>query len=158
MLATSPFRFRYCGRTAILKRPLTKAAVETDAYGIPLNPTWSVNELLSSYPMPILSSTTFRRLHELSALIPPTEGTPEHDEMKRELEELVRLVEAVKLVKLEDCPGNTIADGRIWAEGKGIPLDNDSSGDDDGVQGRDLLSLASRTLNGMYVVEANSRG
>ncbi|KAI6164982.1 hypothetical protein EDD17DRAFT_1473686 [Pisolithus thermaeus] len=158
MLATSLCRFRYCGRTTILKRPLTKAAVETDAYGIPLNPTWSVNELLSSYPMPILSSTTFRRLHELSALIPPAKGTREFDEMKRELEELVRLVEAVKLVKLEDCPGNAIADGRIWAEGKGIPLDYDSSEGDDGVQGRDLLSLASRTLDGMYVVEANSRG
>lgn len=75
-----------------------------------------------------------------------------------ELEELVRLVEAVKLVNLEDRPGDAIADGRIWAEGRGIPLDNDSSTDGDGVQGRDLLSLASRTLDGMYVVEANSKG
>ncbi|KAI6047065.1 hypothetical protein EDC04DRAFT_2621557 [Pisolithus marmoratus] len=153
------FRFRHCGRTTIWTRPLTKPAVETDACGIPLNPTWSVTELLSSYPTPTLSSTTFRRLHELSALIPPAEGTPEHDEMKRELEELVRLVEAVKLVKLEDQPGETIPDGRIWAEGRGLPLDNDSSRerDQDGAQGRDLLRLASQTLDGMYVVETDNK-
>ncbi|KAI6004029.1 hypothetical protein EDD15DRAFT_2222087 [Pisolithus albus] len=158
MFAANHFRLRCRGRAAIFKRPLTKPAVETDACAIPLNPTWSVNELLSSYPTPTLSSATFRRLHELSALIPPAEGTAELEEMKMELEELVRLVEAVKLVKLDDPPGDAIADGRIWAEGRGIPLDNDSSTDGDGVQGGDLLSLASRTLDGMYVVEANSKG
>lgn len=157
MLVARLLRCRYRRRTTISKRPLTTPAVETDACGIPLNPTWSVKELLSSYPSPTLSSSTFRRLHELSALIPPAEETPEHAEIKTEFEELVRLVEAVKLVQLDDYPSDTIPDGRIWAEGKGLPLESSSSTEGDEVQGRDLLQLASRTLDGMYVVEANSK-
>ncbi|KZS98098.1 hypothetical protein SISNIDRAFT_481960 [Sistotremastrum niveocremeum HHB9708] len=72
--------------------------VEVDELGVPVRPTWSVNELLSSYPKPTLSDEKFKRLHELSALVPPQEGTPEHAELKSRMEELIRLVEAVKLV------------------------------------------------------------
>lgn len=127
-------------------------AVETDEFGIPIKPTWSVNELLSSYPTPSMTSVTFRRLHKLSALIPPAEGTPEHDDMKKELERLVQLVEAVKLIKLETQASDVIPDGRIWAEGRGLPLNEpvaDVGGE--GEQG-DLLSLAARTSDRMYAV------
>ncbi|KAL4075746.1 hypothetical protein V8B97DRAFT_2002059 [Scleroderma yunnanense] len=149
---------RLLGRTRTFRRLVTKPAVETDTCGIPVKPTWSVHELLSSYPTPFISSATLRRLHELSALVPPEEGTPEHEKTRQELEGLVRLVEAVKLVEVESNTDNTIPDGRIWAEGKGIPLNEDASGtqaDDKG--GRDLLKLASRTLDGAYVVETDRR-
>lgn len=150
---------RRCGRyprTRIYRRLVSKPAVDTDECGIPVKPTWSVNELLSSYPTPSISSATLRRLHELSALVPPEEGTPEHEKMRRELEHLVRLVEAVKLVKVDRHADDTIPDGRIWAQGKGIPLKEDASRvRDDEKRGRDLLKLASRTLDGMYVVETD---
>ena len=75
-----------------------KPTVETDSHAIPTRPTWSVNELLSSYPKPQISPATLKHLHELSALIPPEEGTPEHAKLTAEMENLVKLVEAVKLV------------------------------------------------------------
>jgi len=54
-------------------------------------------------------------------LIPPTEGTQEHEKLTREMEELVRLVEAVKLKEIGH--GEGVPDGRVWAGGKGIRLD-----------------------------------
>ena len=78
--------------------------------------------------------------------------------MRRELERLVKLVEAVKLVKFDCHADDTIPDGRIWAQGKGIPLKVDiSRAGVDETRGKDLLKLASRTLDGMYVVETNRR-
>jgi len=132
----------------------TRALVETDEYGIPLKPTWSVQELLSSYPAPSISPATFKRLHELSALLPPKEGTPEYAKLKHELEELIKLVDATKLIKVDEMKDAGIPDGRVMAEGSEIPLD-ETSHDGDVVRGRDLLSYASRSVDGMYVVETN---
>ncbi|KAI9574499.1 hypothetical protein HD554DRAFT_1981520, partial [Boletus coccyginus] len=128
--------------------------VGTDACGIPLKPTWSLRELLSSYPSPSLSPATFQRLHELSALILPTQDTPEYDTTKKELDELVRLVEAVKLVNVDRLPtDSSTPDGRVWAEGTGIPLTKQPP--DKKIHGTKLLEYASRTLEGMYVVETD---
>ena len=84
---------------------------------------WSVNELLSLYPRPAISPATLKHLHALSALIPPEEGSPERAKLTKETQDLVKLVEAVKLVDTKSV-GNTndIPDGRIWAEGTGIDL------------------------------------
>lgn len=136
-----------------LRTLLQSRQVATDACGIPLKPTWSLRELISSYPSPSLSSATFQRLHELSALIPPTEGTPEYDTTKKELDELVRLVEAVKLVNVNGPTDSFIPDGCIWAENTGIPLTKEPL--DEEMQGTRLLHFANRTLEGMYVVETD---
>ncbi|KAL1743569.1 hypothetical protein HDZ31DRAFT_40653 [Schizophyllum fasciatum] len=123
-------------------------AVPTDRLGIPLAPTWSVHYLLSSCPTPALSDAALRRLHELAALVPPQAGTAEHARIKHELEELVRLVEAVKLV---DTAGvdvaqrpDTATDGRLENPG-------------DEPSGRDLLKHAEKTEDGFYVIDANRR-
>lgn len=136
--------------------------VETDAYGIPLKPTWSVNELLSSYPTPTITPVTLKRLHELSALIPPLEGTQEHKALKWEMEDLIKLVEAVKLVDLSDVSSagsgeGAIPDGRLWAEGTGVqhlPAQAEVPGD---VTGSALLEFAARTSDGLYAVDADRR-
>ncbi|KAH7888018.1 hypothetical protein F5I97DRAFT_1864909 [Phlebopus sp. FC_14] len=141
--------------TRTFRRLITGQVVETDAYGIPVTPTWSVRELLSSYPTPTMSSATFKRLHDLSALISPAEGTPEHDTMKRELEGLVKLVEAVKLIKVDSPAPGHIPDGRIWAEGVGIPLGKVAEEVQDESRGTELLLHADRTMDGMYVVESD---
>lgn len=147
-----------CAWRRSLNTPLqystSRATVETDTYGIPLRPTWSVQELLSSYPAPSISPATFKRLHELSALLPPEEGTPEYVKLKHELEELIKLVEATKLIKLEKTDNIGIPDGRIIEEGSGIPLDKTPRENED-VRGQDLLPYASRSTNGMYVVETD---
>ncbi|KAI0637932.1 hypothetical protein C8Q77DRAFT_1153627 [Trametes polyzona] len=171
------FSLRQCVRTTLVRscRPhqsrfkssaaatdSTKSSTaETDSTGIPLKATWSVNELLSSYPRPTISPATLKRLHELSALIPPEEGTKEHSRLTREVEDLVKLVEAVKLVDVSeavDDAQHVVPDGRIWAEGEGIDLDAAPLTESDGSEsahGTALLKHASRTLEGLYVVEAD---
>ncbi|EKM59444.1 uncharacterized protein PHACADRAFT_249940 [Phanerochaete carnosa HHB-10118-sp] len=134
--------------------PSRRAAAEVDECGIPRGPTWSVNELLSSYPKPTITPATLKKLHNLSALIPPGENTSEHAKLTAEVESLVKLVEAVKLVDFgqhEVSQAGDIPDGRIWAEGTGIRLERDEVSQE--LHGRDLLRNASRTEDGLYVVD-----
>jgi hypothetical protein len=133
----------------------TPRGIETDSCGIPVRPTWSVNQLISSYPSPTLSSGTLKHLHALSALIPPQEGSLEHETLKEELEDLVKLVEAVKLVHVGD-EGVAVNDGRIWAQDTGIPLSERDTRDidGDGAKGRELLRHTTRTSDALYVVDA----
>ncbi|KAI0939653.1 hypothetical protein AcW1_004611 [Taiwanofungus camphoratus] len=129
--------------------------------GIPLQPVWSVNELLSSYPQPIVTPSTLKRLHDLSALLPPHEGTMEHARLTQDMENLVKLVEAVKLVDTSEVAGEdgeTIPDGRIWAEGSGIEMSESSTmpqHQSSEAVGRELLQHSSRVKDGLYVVDAN---
>lgn len=133
--------------------------VETDDCAIPLKPTWSVDELLSSYPRPTISSSALRRLHVLSALIPPEEGTSAHSRLTRELEDLVKLVESVRLFNTPRASGtvDTTLDSRVWAEGTGIDLQKIPPGNHDlaALDPVELLSRASRTENGFYVVHSD---
>jgi len=92
----------------------------------------------------------------LSALIPPKEGTLEHAKLSRELEDLVKLVESVKLFKGPGAssPVDTAVDARVWAEGSGIDLKKVPPGDRDqeALDRAELLSRASRTEDGLYVI------
>ncbi|KAG6866508.1 hypothetical protein C0991_003052 [Blastosporella zonata] len=119
---------------------------ETDECGIPLKPTWSVHELLSSYPKPTLSSATLTRLHELAALIPPQEGTTEHAKLKGEMEELIKLVEAVKLVDTRNVHPTSFK----------LP-DQQSPASGDEPSGQSLLRNAARTKDGFYVVDSDRK-
>jgi hypothetical protein len=135
-----------------------RVEVETDDDGIPVRPTWSVNKLLSSYPKPTISPATLKHLHTLSALIPPEEGSHEHGKLTEEMQDLVKLVEAVKLVNTDSvCDENGIPDGRIWAEGTGIDLDAEPIPvDGNEVQGRDLLKYAKNVSpEGLYLVDSD---
>ncbi|KAF7353046.1 hypothetical protein MVEN_01272300 [Mycena venus] len=128
---------------------LPKHVAETDPCGIPRRPTWSVNELLSSYPAPSLAPETLKHLHDLSALVPPEQGTPEHGKLKAELEELIRLVEAVKMIDTEGVSTFEREDsGKQAAE---INTMNDSPPRG----GRSLLKHAERTRDGFYIVDAD---
>ncbi|KAI0080667.1 hypothetical protein K474DRAFT_151407 [Panus rudis PR-1116 ss-1] len=138
----------------------SKPHFDTDSCGIPTRPTWSVDELLSSYPRPRLSPATLERLHVLSALHPPAEGTAEHKALTFEMENLVKLVEAVKTADVDELAdagtswGDSVPDGRIWAEGTGIGL-RQVDPPNRVHTGQDLLAHASRTENGLYVVETD---
>ncbi|KAG6914301.1 hypothetical protein DXG01_001209 [Tephrocybe rancida] len=119
---------------------------ETDECGIPLEPTWSVHELLSSYPKPTLSSAALTRLYELSALIPPEEGSPEHAKLKGEMEELIKLVEAVKMVDTSDVHPTHFK----LPDQQTPTFDNEPSG-------QLLLRNAARTKDGFYVVDSDRK-
>lgn len=77
------------------------------------------------------------------------------------MEGLVKLVEAVKLVDTTGVQvgqdGESVPDGRIWAEGTGIELDDTKAthNDSDTPSGRDLLRHSSRAQDGLYVVDAD---
>ena len=150
-----PLHLRYYTDSSRSNPPL----VETDDCAIPLKPTWSVDDLLSSYPRPTISSPALDRLHVLSALIPPEEGTPEHANLIRELEDLVKLVESVRLFNVPSNPTPTqdVADARVWAENTGIDLQKVPSGahDREALDPAELLSRASRTENGLYVMHSD---
>ena len=144
--------------SSLSPKPTLRATVETDEDGIPIRPTWSVNDLLSSYPRPTISPATLKHLHALSALIPPEEGSPEHAKLTEEMQDLVKLVEAVKLVNTESVSDeHSVPDGRIWAEGTGIDLNAKPVPiDDNEVQGRDLLEYAKNVSpEGLYLIDSD---
>lgn len=132
----------------------------TDDLGMPLEPTWSVKDLLASYPAPTLEPETLKRLHKLSALSPPEEGTAEFDTLRKDLAEMIRLVEAVKTIELPK-DGNGIADGRIWPEARGMPLGEAESGGaldlPQEAKGRSLLDAATNVKDGLYLVETERK-
>lgn len=154
---TNSHRWTYRQKSTMAASP----AEENDP--VPSQPTWSVHELLSSYPRPSISPTTFEKLHHLSALIPPEEGSDEHMRLKHELEEMVRLVDAVRLVDTSSVAteDGIIPDGRVRPEEEGIMLASNSREmefeDPETESGTQLLKHASRTKNGCYVVEAERR-
>lgn len=92
-----------------------------------------------------------KKLYTLSALVPPAEGTPEHAKVTSELEEMIRLVEAVRLV---DTEGVAVA-GRGEVEN----MDRKHFGNPEDVRkdgyGQELLKHAARMVDGYYVVEAD---
>jgi len=125
---------------------------ETDDDGIPIRPTWSINQLLSSHHKLTMPPATMKRLHSLSVSIPPEEGS-EHAKLTEEMQDLVKLVEAVKPVNTGSVDDrNGIPDERIWAESTGIGLDAEL--DDNEVQDRDLLKLRAKNVcsEGLYLV------
>ena len=122
---------------------------EVDSCCIPIQPTWSVHQLLESYPCPKLSSTTIDRLYELSALAPPKKDTLQYEQLKKDLEGMVKLVEAVKQVNTNGVP----------LVGRGEKEDGDrmqqiSQSEE---HGETLLKYAARTENGFYAVDAERR-
>ena len=152
-LSTRPARLN----STLSSSPTPRTDVETDEHGIPIHPTWSVNELLSSYPKPTISPATLKHLHALSALIPPEEGSPEHAKLTEEIQDLVKLVEAVKLVDTNSVDGDGVPDGRIWAEGTGIDLDAEPiTADENEVRGRSLLKYAKNvSQEGLYLIDSD---
>lgn len=158
----------------VVQEPNTHA----DEHGIPLRPVWSVRKLLASYPHPSISPNTFERIHRLSALIPPKEGSPERENVTKELEGLIGMVEAVRLPALAkdstslDEDNNTqlqledsgIPDGRIWMEDSGIDLSESNTTKEleprhcgGNSSGSTLLEHAARTSNGLYVIDQDKR-
>ncbi|KAG9125965.1 hypothetical protein FRC07_005442 [Ceratobasidium sp. 392] len=140
----------------LVRRNSTKSNIDCDELGVPVRATWSVEKLLSTYPAPSLSPDTLARLHRLSALQSPEPGSPEAESLRRDLQELLRLVEAVKLVDTSALGGSEhadIPDSRIWAEGRGIDLDAPEASHLDEKHGQALLRHASKHVDGQYVVE-----
>lgn len=151
-------RFILSLRTFHTSRPFnssqSKDPTSVDEYGVPTSPSWSVRQLLKDYPAPTLSNATFEKLHKLSALNPPSDPD-ERESLRRQLEELIKMVNAVRIAPLPDDRGDgKIEDARIWPEDYGIDLERtfQPPGEDE-PHGRELLAH-SRVSNGegVYVL------
>jgi len=81
-------------------------------------------------------------------LIPPKEDTAEYGQLKAGLEELIRLVEAVKMVDTERI---TV----FGSEDPSIQVVDTSPPQERPPNGRSLLQHAARTRNGFYIVDAD---
>lgn len=117
-------------------------------------PTWSVHELLSTYPAPKLEPEALTRLHKVSALVAPDEDSDAFKTLKGEMEELIRLVEAVKLVDTTGIP----SDGRIWPVDRGIDLEAARANNEVSTGEQDILRHAAKTVNGYYAVDTPPSG
>jgi Asp-tRNA(Asn)/Glu-tRNA(Gln) amidotransferase C subunit len=126
----------------------------SDSFEHLTTPTWSVHELLSTYPAPKLEPELLTRLHKMSALKAPAEDSDAFNTLKGEMEELIRLVEAVKLVDTTGVP----SDGRIWPIGRGIDLDSARAKNEVSTGEQDILRHATKTFNGYYVVDTPPSG
>lgn len=165
MILRRPCSLRTASRHFAIHHPSwQKSNVATpivDELGVPLRATWSVKELLSTYPAPSLSHDTLTRLHRLSALNPPAQNSPDSESLRLELQELLRLVEAVRLVDTSTTPGGTehsdIPDSRIWAEGRGLDLDTPDAQHLKEAHGRALLKHARKHVDEQYVVETTPK-
>ena len=121
--------------------------------------SWSIKELLQSYPAPKVDDKTLNRLHKLAALKPPKAGSEEFESLRRELEDMIRLVEAVKTIEIPDTPATGTFDGRVWPDSQGLQFD-DSIAESHGKKaphGRDLLKHSSAANDEFYLVELAKR-
>ncbi|PVG03698.1 hypothetical protein CPB86DRAFT_869569 [Serendipita vermifera] len=116
-----------------------KKDVNLNHVKMPIEPTWSVRELLDSYPYPKIDDQTLDKLHRLSALTPPsattiTNNANEKDErsaLKFHLEGLVKLVNAVRMADVSEATNKLqseveretrVPDGRIYPLPQNITL------------------------------------
>lgn len=159
---------------------VVQRSVPVDADGIPIAPPYSIRALIASLPTPALSDEQYIHLHTLSSLHPPPSGSPEFAAKKAQLQEMIRLVEAVRDQSksdnheaIRDHEFGEIPDGRIWPEPRfdpddphcadgavGMKLDWESvrksrkeaqkAFEAAGEGGRDLLKLASKRTAGYY--------
>ena len=105
--------------SSIRRYSATKQLLPCDSLSIPLRPSWSVHELLGRYPAPSVDANALTRLHKIAALDPPPGDSPQFKAIKEELEQLVKLVEAVKLVP-QSSNSYRAGDGMIWPAGTGL--------------------------------------
>ncbi|KAF8583950.1 hypothetical protein K439DRAFT_1258801, partial [Ramaria rubella] len=128
----------------------------TDELGLPLSPSWSVHALISSYPSPRLTSATVTQLHKIAALIPPEEDTADFKELKAEMEDLVRLVEAVRMAPNDVNKADGPSDGIVRSQDKEVEL-RGARNEIDGSPpfGRELLKHTRRTEDGYYLVDSS---
>lgn len=118
--------------------------VETDEFGVPLKPTWSVRRLLDSYSPPTIDNKTFDKLHRLAALVPLAEGSTERELQREELQELVKLVNAVQCANIPKGKEGDVPDGRIYPVPQEIVLEEAQVNIEEEPQpiGRELLQYS----------------
>lgn len=131
-----------------------RPSVPTDNLGLPLEP--------QPVPIPCTNSTAITsadlaRLHRLSALDPPANGSEEEARLLRGLNELVGLMEEVKSVKL---PTGQEALGELLTQGVGEITIGEHTGqqrDEGQVRGQALLGWATSRKGDYYHSKAGKK-
>lgn len=141
--------------------PKDAQTADVDEFGIPTRPTWSVKSLLASYPSPAIDDEILDKLHRLSALKAPEKGSEEREVLRGEMEELVRLVGAVRVAKIKEEQGDGLIDGRIYPLPYTVDLgykpeakdaESLAEGTDEMPKGKELLRHSQTTNGTVYVL------
>jgi putative ABC transport system ATP-binding protein len=115
---------------------------------IPLDSTWSVEQVMASAKPVELNDIQLAKLCRLAALELPS-SSEEREELRAGLKDLVGLVDAVRSVDVSSVEGQTSS--TIWPEGESLSPRQDNAAE---VLNREhLLQLAKRRLRHSYVVD-----
>jgi Asp-tRNA(Asn)/Glu-tRNA(Gln) amidotransferase C subunit len=148
-------------RSLVYLRRYSTRPIIADA--IPSKPTWSVRELIDSMPEPKLEHETLQKLHDLSALHLPPRDSAEYKTLKKDMENLVRLVDAVRVADFENA-GPVLDDSQLAKDemlGHMVMFDHEQMLEEDdrktqdeipGGSGRELLSHAQDSRRHLYHV------
>lgn len=143
-------------RSALLARHIHRTNPRTpqvNELGVPLSPTWSVRELLDSYPPPAIDDQTFEKIHRLSALVPPAKGTAEREFLRKELQELVKMVNAVRIADIPKDEEQGVPDGRIYPIPIEVSLEETKATEEESQpHGRELLRHSQISSETSYVL------
>ncbi|KAF8529255.1 hypothetical protein BU17DRAFT_36905 [Hysterangium stoloniferum] len=163
-----PPHSRCLSKSTLINTPSGKTSNETpskdfppevDQYCVPITPTWSVHQLINSYPSPELSDASLTRLYALAALVPPEPGTSHFTKVKREMGDLVRLIEAVRMAPLAGrVYSSAWSIGAAAQDGPPPAADLQGRRESSGTlppSGRELLKHAKRANDGYYVVDSS---
>lgn len=130
--------------------------VEVDELGLPIKHEVSASTNRYYNPDPVsLNRAQLVKLHKLSALTPPEEGSAEETKLLQELGHLIGLMDVVKDVNLPQNPKDLSELLKSFGQSEqvfdGTNMAREKPSGDEGLQGRDLLQYAARTERGLYV-------
>lgn len=149
------------------KTTQSKAKYTDEELAIPKERVWSVHQLLekNSLQTKELSDEELDRLYRLAAL-QPASSEDDRANMKAELREIIRLVDAVKHVDTSSVSTEEAMHSMLWPTDQSLRLHdaetssnvkpNEQMRTDDGTGAlprEKLLQLARRTLGKTYVVD-----
>lgn len=133
--------------------------VTVDDLGLPVDPQISPSTSRYYKPAPVtLTREQLHKLHKLSALKPPQEGSPEEEKLLEELGSLIGLMDVVKEVSLPQDPKELAELLKGFGQSEqvfdGTNMMREKPSLATGLKGRDLLKYANSSERGLYVFKS----
>jgi Asp-tRNA(Asn)/Glu-tRNA(Gln) amidotransferase C subunit len=133
--------------------------VKVDELGLPVDPQVSPSTARYYNPSPVdLTREQLHKLHKLSALKPPQEGSPEETKLMEELGGLIGLMDVVKEVSLPQDPKELAELLKGFGQSEqvfdGTNMTREKPTSTSMLKGRELLKYAAKSERGLYVFKS----
>jgi hypothetical protein len=129
-----------------------RPSVPTDDLGLPAPQPPPITDIA---PAPI-SRALLQRLHGLAALNPPPEGSREEDALRRDLGELVGLMDLVHEVEVHDVGALLSSTGEVVFDKDSVAARGEARLEEG--EGRGLLEHATRRVGDFYGFKTTRKG